>query len=211
VVVGGCPPPSFPPAVASYAAVVARPVARGLLVRETPAGDVLVRLGRRTPFGSPVVVSVAKRRGRWLGVIVPGVPNGRLGWVEARAVRTSRVPLRLEVSLSARRLFVLRRNKVVAHFRVGIGRAGTPTPTGRFAVTDKLPGAEISPVYGCCILALSGNQPHPPPGWRGADTRIAIHGGAFGAISAGCLHAETTALRYLMAHVRLGTRVTIRA
>jgi len=69
--------------VPSYAAVVARPVARHLLVRAAPAGDVVVRLGRRTVFGSPVVVSVAKRRGRWLGVITPGVPNGRLGWVEA--------------------------------------------------------------------------------------------------------------------------------
>ena len=195
----------------TYAAVVARPVAGGLLVRESPAGDVVVRLGRRTPFGSPVVVSVAKRRGRWLGVITPGVPNDRLGWVEARKVRMSKVPVRLEVSLSARRLLVLRKNKIVARIKVGIGSATTPTPTGRFAITDKLPGAELSPAYGCCVLALSGNQPHPPPGWGGSETRIAIHGGAFGAISAGCLHARTSALRFLMAHVPLGTRVTIRA
>ncbi len=209
--VGGPVPPSLPVPVPSYAAVVARPAARDLLVRAAPAGDVVVRLGRRTVFGSPVVVSVAKRRGRWLGVITPGVPNGRLGWVDAHAVRTSKVPLRLEVSLSARRLLVLRRNSVVARIEVGIGSAGTPTPTGRFAVTDKLPGAELGAVYGCCVLALSANQPHPPPGLFASDTRIAIHGGAFGAVSNGCLHARTAALRFLMAHVPLGTRVTIRA
>ena len=121
------------------------------------------------------------------------------------------MPLRLEVSLSARRLLVLRRDKVVARIRVGIGSASTPTPTGRFAVTDKVPGAELGPVYGCCVLALSANQPHPPPGMVASETRIAIHGGAYGAVSEGCLHARTSALRYLMEHVPLGTRVRIRA
>ena len=36
-------------------------------------------------------------------------------------------------------------------------------------------------------------------------------GGPLGAVSAGCLHAPERALRFLMKHVPLGTRVTIRA
>ena len=105
----------------------------------------------------------------------------------------------------------MRGRKVLRRMRVGIGAPGTPTPTGRFAITDKLSGAGFGPVYGCCILALSGNQPHPPPGWDPSESRLAIHGGAQGAVSAGCLHARTAALRFLMAHVPLGTRITIRA
>jgi lipoprotein-anchoring transpeptidase ErfK/SrfK len=93
---------------------------------------------------------------------------------------------------------------------VGIGSASSPTPTGTYAVTDELSGARYGSVYGCCILALSGHQPRPPSGWTGSDTRLAIHGGAQGAVSSGCLHASTSALRFLMAHVPLGTRVTIR-
>ena len=94
-------------------------------------------------------------------------------------------------------------------FRVGIGAPGTPTPVGRFAVTDKLNGAAYSPVYGCCILALSAHQTHLPSGWTGGN-RIAIHGGSTaGAVSSGCVHASTDALRYLMRSVPLGTRVVI--
>jgi hypothetical protein len=83
-------------------------------------------------------------------------------------------------------------------------------PDGPLAVTDKLDGATINPVYGCCILALSAHQTNVPSGWRGGD-RIAIHAGPLGAVSAGCVHAGETDLRYLMRLVPLGTPVTIHA
>ena len=59
--------------------------------------------------------------------------------------------------------------------RVGVGRPGSPTPKGRFSITDKLSGRAYGGTYGCCILALSGRQPKPPPGRTGGD-RLAIHG-----------------------------------
>ena len=58
---------------------------------------------------------------------------------------------------------------------VAIGRPGSETPTGRFAVTDKLAGTNYGPYYGCCVLALNGHQPNTPPGWQGGN-RLAIHG-----------------------------------
>jgi lipoprotein-anchoring transpeptidase ErfK/SrfK len=81
-------------------------------------------------------------------------------------------------------------------------------------VTDKLRGSAYSAAYGCCILALSAIQPNLPAGWSGGN-RIAIHGtlsaGDFGrAVSAGCVHARDTDLRYLMRGVPLGTPVVIR-
>jgi lipoprotein-anchoring transpeptidase ErfK/SrfK len=97
---------------------------------------------------------------------------------------------------------------------VGVGRPGSPTPLGRFAVTDKLSGGAYGPYYGCCILALSAHQPNLPPGWPGGD-RIAIHGtndpGSIGAAtSAGCPHALDVDLRVLMRRVPLGTPVFVR-
>src|SRR5207244_12573919 len=75
--------------------------------------------------------------------------------------------------------------------------------------TDQLTASASSPVYGCCILALSAHQTHLPSGWTGGD-RIAIHGGpTAGAVSTGCLHASTADLRYLMHSVPLGARVVI--
>ena len=42
-------------------------------------------------------------------------------------------------------------------------------------MTDKIPGTRYGAYYGCCILALTGHQTNPPPGWTGGD-RLAIHG-----------------------------------
>jgi lipoprotein-anchoring transpeptidase ErfK/SrfK len=137
--------------------------------------------------------------------------DGRTGWIQpARGTFTlSRTRLSLEVDLSTRLLRVHRGNRVTRSLRVGIGAPGTPTPVGRFAVTDKLDGAAFSPVYGCCILALSAHQAHLPAGWTGGNL-IAIHGGSTaGAISNGCVHAATTDLLYLMRVVPLGTPVVV--
>ena len=103
---------------------------------------------------------------------------------------------------------------MLRRFGVGVGAAASPTPTGRFAVTDKLVGAQFSAAYGCCILALSAVQPNLPAGWAGGN-RVAIHGtlasSDFGrAVSAGCVHAPDSDLRYLMSIVPLGTPVVIR-
>jgi lipoprotein-anchoring transpeptidase ErfK/SrfK len=104
--------------------------------------------------------------------------------------------------------------RVVHEATVAIGRSGSSTPTGRFAITDKIAGSRYGPYYGCCILALSGKQPNLPPGWTGGD-RLAIHGtddlGSIGQpSSAGCLRARDEDLRPLMRRVPLGTPVFIR-
>src|SRR5918996_2020922 len=183
--------------------LVVRPRAgEQIAVRARPRGPVVARLGARTEFGSPTTLLVAERRGRWLGVVTTHVANGRLGWVDSRAyaLASSRTRVRLTIDLSARRLVVRRGDRVLRRITVGIGRPASPTPVGRFAVTDKLPGARYGPYYGCCILALSAHQPNLPPGWPGGD-RIAVHGtndpGSIGeAVSAGCPPARGAHLPY---------------
>lgn len=182
-------------------------------VRSGPGGAVAMRLGSRTEFGSRRALAVAVRRGRWLGVRASELGNGRLGWIDARArgLAYAWTAVRLEIDLSRRELR-LHRGDRVTRLPVSIGRTGSPTPIGRFAVTDKLPGARFSPVYGCCILALSGRQPRVPAGWRGGD-RLAIHGSPGDAVgrraSAGCLQARRDDLGLLMRTVPLGAPVVI--
>jgi hypothetical protein len=190
---------------------------RALALRSRPFGPVVAQVESRTPFGSPRALGVVTvRRGRWLGVTEPALGNTRLGWIDAGAggVRYARTRLQLVVDLSNRALVVRRDGKTLRRVRVGVGRSGSPTPTGRFSVTDKLNGRAYSAYYGCCILALSATQPNLPASWTGGN-RIAIHGtpspGGLGrAVSAGCLHASESDLRYLMRIVRLGTPVVIR-
>jgi hypothetical protein len=185
-------------------------------LRDRPNGRVVAWAAALTEFGSQRALAVSARRGRWLGVIATELGNGRLAWVheDNPALALRRSAYSLHADLSGRWLELRRGGRAVRHLRVGIGAPGSETPTGRFAVTDKLGGPSYSASYGCCILALSGHQPNLPAGWRGGD-RLAIHGTSSPATigdagSAGCLRAANADLRVLMRRVPLGTPVFVR-
>jgi lipoprotein-anchoring transpeptidase ErfK/SrfK len=185
-------------------------------LRAKPGGSAVAKLGARTEFGSKRVLSVAEVRGRWLGVSVPERPNGKLGWIDGRsdAIDRGRTKISLRADLSERRVDLRVGRKVVKRLTVAVGRPGSSTPTGRFAITDKLSGGRYGSYYGCCILALSGHQPNLPQGWRGGN-RLAVHGtnapGTIGAAaSAGCLRGSDRDLRTLMRRVPVGTPIFVR-
>jgi L,D-transpeptidase-like protein len=202
--------PAFRPGATFFAATPR--AGAGVVLRDRPGGRVVGSLATHTQFGSPETVGVAVERGNWVGVISTHLPNGVLGWVPRQELRLTPVSWSIRVSLS-RHLLVLRHGtRIVRSARVAVGASSSPTPTGRYVVTDHIdPGAERT-TYGCCILALSGHQPHPPAGWsRNQDWRLAIHGGTgIGSnVSAGCIHADEATLRLLMRLTPLGTPVTI--
>ncbi len=182
-------------------------------LRVKPGGRTLTRIADRTEFGSRTTLTVVKRDGRWAAVTTSRRPNGRLAWVDERAdsFEPARTRVSLRVDLS-RKVMTFRQGRFKRSVRVGIGGPLSPTPTGRFAITDKLRGARYSNIYGCCILALSGHQERTPPGWRGGD-RLAIHGSAapqrFTGSTAGCVRTESGALKMLMRNVPLGTPVFV--
>jgi hypothetical protein len=184
-------------------------------LRSSPGGHAVGEIGPRTEFGGRRVVSVLGRRGAWLRVVVPERPNARPGWIPAGPARLDATDISLQVDRSARALTVRDGDRVVERVRIGVGAPPHPTPTGRFAVTDKLLMGGEGTTYGCCAIALSAHQPHVPAAWDGLD-RIAIHGTqspeTIGtAASLGCLHARDRDLRRLMRAVPLGAPVFIRA
>ncbi len=167
-----------------------------------PGHALVARLGARTEFGSRQTLAIVARRGHWLGVVTPALRNETIGWIDLRDgdVRLLRIDLTVTIDLSQRLL---------------LGRKGSPTPVGRFAVTDKLAGDRYGPYYGCCVIALSAHQPNLPAGWKGGD-RMAIHGTDDAAsigrqASAGCLRGRDADLRFLMKRLPLGTPVVIKA
>lgn len=189
---------------------------RSTPLRARPNGRVIAQLGTKTSFDSPTVLAVVRRQGDWYGVITPEVPNGRVGWISTRApIELYENHFRVDVSLSGREIVVHRKRRVVARFPVAIGRASSPTPVGRFAVTDKLITQGGASPYGCCILAISAHQRLTPQGWGGGD-RVAIHATDHpdtigSAVSLGCLRAPEDVMRRMVRLVPLGTLVTIRA
>jgi hypothetical protein len=175
-----------------------------------PGGKPAVTLGDTTEWGSPTVLTVLERKGNWVGVPTEKLPNGELGWVKlgGDAFRVDSVGTEVDIDLSAMTAKLKRDGKVERSWTVGIGAPGTTTPTGHFAITDKLTSG-LNPVYGCCVLPITATQPNLPAGWTGGN-RMALHGGEVGqAISTGCVHNPEADLRALIEAAPLGTPVDI--
>ncbi len=202
--VAGCAGATPPPG----ATLTARVTERAQL-RAAPAGRVIAGVGTHTEYGGKRVYRVVGRRGDWLGVLAPELPAGRTGWIAAEHAVLGSTRFRITIDRSARRLTVRRSGRVAERMLVTVGAPSSPTPLGRFAVTDKL-WMERGSIYGCCALALSVIQT------RGAlaGGRVAIHGTrvpeALGrAASNGCARATARDLRRLMRTVPLGTPVRV--
>jgi L,D-transpeptidase catalytic domain len=214
--VGTAPKPArtglaLPGGSGALVALVRHPTA----MRSGPGGHVVAKLSTRTQFGSPAAVWVARVSGRWLGVVSPQAGNNHLGWIPAADASLSRVDWELNVSLSARRLTVMRDGRVLQRYTIAVGAPANPTPAGRFAVTDRLRTGDPAGPYGCCILALSALAPHAIQDWSGGN-RIAIHStpetSSIGEpVSHGCMRLTLAEGRWLMDHVPLGTPTIIRA
>jgi hypothetical protein len=183
-----------------------------LPVLASPGGNAVKRFDHKTEFGSPRVLWVAERRGPWLGVVAPELGNGNVGWLrlDRDSLRFGRTPYSMHVDLSDRLIQLRRGDTLVRRVVVSVGRIGSGTPPGRFAVTDIVTDG-ISEAYGCCAIALSAVQPNTPAGWIGGN-RIAVHGwnGPVGdAASGGCLRASNDDVRSLIKRVPLGSPVFI--
>jgi hypothetical protein len=188
-------------------------VVRRTTLRSSPGGKALARMGRRTEFGSPRVLAVTAQRDGWLRVTVSERRNGEHGWIRASAARVGSTNIWIRVDRSRRELTLRRDRRVLRRLPVAVGRPGTETPLGRFAVTDLLRTKSLDSPYGCCALALSGHQTKLLPGWPGGD-RLAIHATpnpeTVGTpASLGCMRAHDRDIRVLMRRVPLGAPVVV--
>jgi hypothetical protein len=191
--------------------VPARPRGRGayLMARvgrplRTPFGIVRTK----THFGQPVWVPVLHYHGVHATLLVPLGPSGRAVHANLRRMALRWTRTRVVVNLALSRLTVLRGRRLLGSFPIGQGTPATPTPVGRFFVTDRLvfpPGSPYTPY----ALGLSAKQTHLAPTWIGGD-QIAIHPGAMGIVSNGCIHATLQAVALLRRVVPFGTLVIVR-
>jgi hypothetical protein len=207
----GEPFPSDPASAYRYPVAI---VDKGIVLREEPRGRARVRVAPKTEWDSPRVLSVVEREGDWLAVLVPELPNGEVGWLrEGEVARMDTVGWALRANLAKREVKVERNGEIVRTIRAGVGRVDHPTPTGRFAVTDKLRVSDPGSPYGCCVVALTGHQTKLPPGWPGGD-RLAVHAtedtaGIGQPVSLGCLRVEARDAKWLLEALPLGTPVFI--
>ena len=149
---------------------------------------------------------------RWLQVRLPG-PRARTGWAEASSfgranlVRTQLVVNRRDLSATLRR-----GGRVVWRSRIGIGKASTPTPAGRFWIRELLRSKHPRGPYG--PLAFGTSAYSRLSDWPGGGV-IGIHGTNQpdlipGRPSHGCIRVRNAAIRRLARLMPIGTPVWIR-
>ncbi len=189
----------------------------GAVVRSKPNGRIAGELPGRTALGTTTWLWAVKTSPdrHWARVVLPWRPNGRTGWISLRGRRTVKSRIWVEADVSRRRVNLMRGSRVIRSFVAAVGASSSPTPVGRFSVTDPIATGDPGGPFGWYAFGLSGHQPNLPPGWSGGD-QLAIHGTnapwSLGtAASAGCLRVSSTALGTLKRYLVPGTPVIIEA
>jgi L,D-transpeptidase catalytic domain len=172
----------------------------------------LNRNGARTVFGVLGIVPDRHCGPAWYRVQLPIRPNGATGFVRAHAVTLYPVRTRLVIDLSRRRLALFRRGRLVLRTTVGVGAPGTPTPTGRYYVNQRLYAADPDGPYGPGAVGISAFSPVLTDWMQGGP--IAVHGtsdpSSVGrAVSHGCVRVQNAVVRRLLRATVTGSPVVI--
>lgn len=149
----------------------------------------------------------------WWEVLLPVQPNGRSGWIRATQVTASQTPYRIVVSRSRHMLQLYDNGAQVAQEPVAIGTTDTPTPGGRFYLTELLQPPDPNGLYGPYAFGLSGYSTSMSS-FNGHAPVIGIHGTNEPAllghdVSHGCIRLSNDAITRLAHTVPLGTPVDI--
>ena len=198
------------------------------LLVHVPAGGIVAR---RNPWSSSPAVGVVaaaskyyrvplvawvertNRKGTWGLVSLPYAWPHRDGWIRLAGLARESTWIEVQVDLSAHRVVVTKRDKVLYRVSGGTGAPASPTPPGDYFVTDRVPFPAGS-ALGTFAFGISGIQPRLPAGWTGGN-QLALHGTnepwTIGrSTSAGCVHLSEWALGRFEPILRLGTPVVIR-
>jgi len=180
----------------------------------SPSGKRMLVLHQFRPdFRRQEVLAVAKAVGAdgkvWYRLSLPMRPNNSYGWVPARKLDVHPVRNRILIRLDARKLEVLRGNKVLYRTTVAVGRPGMETPTGHYYVQVRFHPDD--PFLG--VFAFETSAYSKLTEWPGGGV-VGIHGTSAPqllgqAVSHGCVRMSNEAALVLKRLVPLGTPITI--
>jgi lipoprotein-anchoring transpeptidase ErfK/SrfK len=199
----------------SYAGRILRPVT----VFRRPGATPVMQLAVGDSYGFPTVVPIVAQvvdracKPTWFKVRLRTYPNGTLGWIRAGTMATSRLHKRIVVDVSSHRLVLYTGGRVLLRTAAAVGKPGTPTPLGRFYITQRFVMPNPNGPYGARALGISAFS-DVLRSWREGGP-VGIHGTnepfSIGrAVSHGCVRLPERAMLALFAQVPLGTPVVVR-
>jgi hypothetical protein len=186
-------------------------------VRPKSGARKVARLRYDTEDGFPEVYLVLGRYtgadGRqWLRIRVPMRPNGRTGYVRRNALGGLHlVTTFLDIDKRRLRATLYRSGKRVWRARVGVGKPGTGTPSGRFYIRERIRVRQRGSLYG--PLAFGTSAYSRLTDWPGGGV-VGIHGTNQpqlipGRPSHGCVRIRNDDVRRLGKLMRIGTPIRI--
>ena len=183
--------------------------------RPSASAKVITSLPQFRPDYRPMTVlalSVRKTNGKpaWYKISVPGRPNGRTGWIPAKAVELRHVTRQIVIRLAARRMELWRGGTLEYATTVAVGRPGMETPTGLFYVTVRFRPVQQTFLG---VFAFETSAYSKLSDWPGGG-KVGIHGTyqpqLLGqAVSHGCVRMSNTAAAFLRDRVPVGTPIRI--
>jgi lipoprotein-anchoring transpeptidase ErfK/SrfK len=176
----------------------------------------VTKLSAKTEYGLPRTFLVTDQSSRpgWLNVLLPVRPNGASGWIKSTDVTLGTSDYEIRIELGAHKLTLLKLGQPVLDSGVVIGADKTPTPVGKFYVTDPLDlHSQPNAGYGVFALGISGYS-DVLTSFKGGPGQLAVHGtsnpGQVGQnISNGCVRVPNDIIEQIAAQAPLGTPVTI--
>lgn len=167
---------------------------------------------RRFHVGRPAFL-VVETTDQWIRVHLPTEPNGSTAWLPRDRVRLRDNPWAVTIDTGARRLVARFEGRPFATAKVAVGAATTPTPRGRFFITNKVTLTNPESWYGPYALGLSAHST-TLDSFNGQEPQIAMHGTDHPellgqAVSNGCIRMPNRVVRRLFARLPEGTPVTI--
>jgi lipoprotein-anchoring transpeptidase ErfK/SrfK len=150
---------------------------------------------------------------RWVRVRLPSRPNGATGWIRSSSVRFLKNPYRIRVNLRRKTLSVWRRKNRILLAKVGVGRAMTPTPTGKYFLVQLIKSRKPRGIYGPYAYGTSAYSTVYTRFGRG-NGQVGLHGTnrprRLGKnVSHGCIRVHNKVIRRLARYIPLGTPLVI--
>jgi hypothetical protein len=186
-------------------------------IRTAPssAGATITKLRYLTEDGVPEVYIVHEAvvdgaGDPWLKIGIPMKPNGRTGWVPADYLSNLHVVrTQLVVNRKSKRATLFKGAVKIWSAPIGVGKASTPTPAGKFWVREKLKGD--NKVYGPWAFGTSAYSSISD--WHGIPV-VGIHGTNHpelipGDPSHGCIRVRNNKIKQLARLMPVGTPIEI--
>ncbi len=176
-------------------------------------GTVIHQMANPTPTNGPLVFLTTENQSDWHQVLLPVRPNGSLGWVRNTDVALATHNFRIKVDLADFRLRVLQRNVPIFDAVAGVASNNSPTPGGRYYLTELLAPTVPDSVYGSFAYGLSGFS-ETFETFNGGPGQLGIHGTnspeSLGtAVSAGCIRLHNDDVARLVTFLPLGVPVDV--